>query len=127
MRLGLTSDLHVDHRPDVVPLVGARARELGVDVLIVAGDLTPNLDTMEAALTELARAAPRLVFVPGNHDLWCRQDGPNSRERFEREIPARCARVGVHNPGAGGAVTIDGVIFAGVTGWYDYSLRNRDL
>lgn len=127
MRIGLTSDLHVDHHPDVVPLVGARARELGVDVLIVAGDLTPHLDTMEAALTELGRAAPHVVFVPGNHDLWCTKGGPDSRARFEREIPARCARAGVHTPGAGGAVTLDGVVFAGVTGWYDYSLRNREL
>jgi hypothetical protein len=128
MRLGLTSDLHVDHHPDVIPLVVERVRALGVEVLVVAGDLTPALDTLEAALTALARAAPRVVFVPGNHDLWCSgTQGPDSRTRFEREIPARCTRAGVLTPVADGPVEIDGVQFCGVTGWYDYSLRTRAL
>ena len=126
MRLVLTSDLHVEHHPEVIPLVAERVQALRPDVLIVAGDLTHDLDTLEAALTRLAGAAPRLVFIPGNHDLWCAAEGPNSRDKYEREIPARCARAGVialqHEP-----VELDGVVFCGSTGWYDYSLRSREL
>jgi Icc-related predicted phosphoesterase len=131
MKIGLTSDLHVEHHPEVVPLVCARVRELAVDVLVVAGDLTARLDVLEQALAALARAAPRVLFVPGNHDLWCspsvEEGGPDSRARFEREIPARCARAGVHPLGAGGPLVVDGVTFVGATGWYDYSLRSREL
>src|SRR5689334_3644709 len=122
MRIALTSDLHVDHHPDVIPLVRDRVTALGVDTLVVAGDVTPNLDTLEAALTALRPAARHVVFVPGNHDLWCTQAGPHSRDRFERHIPARCAAAGVHALGPGGPVDLDGVLFVGVTGWYDYSL-----
>jgi 3',5'-cyclic AMP phosphodiesterase CpdA len=127
MRIALTSDLHVEHHPEVIPLVVARVRELAVDALVVAGDLTPNLETLGAALATLATAAPRTLFIPGNHDLWCTAAGPDSRARFEREIPARCAAAGVDALGAGGPVDVGGVVFVGVTGWYDYSLRSHSL
>ncbi len=54
MRLVLTSDLHVDHHPEVVPLVAERVRALGPDVLVVAGDVSSQLETLEAALARLA-------------------------------------------------------------------------
>src|SRR6476659_4632411 len=126
MRLALTSDLHVDHHPEVVPLVAERARALRPDVLIVAGDVSSKLETLEAALAALGQAAPHLVFVAGNHDLWTLPGAPSSRQRYESEIPAACARAGARAIG-GEPFVIDGVVFCGVTGWYDYSLRNRAL
>jgi 3',5'-cyclic AMP phosphodiesterase CpdA len=126
MRLALTSDLHVEHHPDVIPLVAERVRALAPDVLIVAGDVSSQLDTLEAALAALRTSAPRLLFIPGNHDLWTLPGQPSSRARYERDIPAACARAGVDALGAA-PVDIGGVVFAGVTGWYDYSLRNREL
>jgi 3',5'-cyclic AMP phosphodiesterase CpdA len=126
MRLALTSDLHVDHHPEVVPLVAERARALRPDVLIVAGDVSSKLETLEAALAALRAAAPHLVFVPGNHDLWTLPGAPTSRQRYEEDIPAACARAGARAVG-GEPFVVDGVVFCGVTGWYDYSLRNRDL
>jgi 3',5'-cyclic AMP phosphodiesterase CpdA len=126
MRLALTSDLHVDHHAEVIPLVAERVRALAPDVLIVAGDVSHKLETLEAALAGLRAAAPRLLFVPGNHDLWTLPDAPTSRERYERDIPAVCARAGADAIGQA-PVEIGGVVFCGVTGWYDYSLRNREL
>jgi Icc-related predicted phosphoesterase len=126
MRLALTSDLHVEHHPEVVALIVERVRAIAPDVLVIAGDVSSQLATLEAALAELRRAAPRLVFVPGNHDLWMLSGTPSSRARYEHEIPALCARAGVDVVG-GEPIEIDGVAFVGVTGWYDYSLRNRAL
>lgn len=126
MRLALTSDLHVEHHPDVIALVTERTRALAPDVLVVAGDVASKLETLEAALTALRAAAPHVLFVPGNHDLWTMAGGPSSRARYDEAIPALCARAGVgaigHAP-----LEIDGVVFCGVTGWYDFSLRNRAL
>lgn len=126
MRVVLTSDLHVEHHREVIDLVAERVRALAPAVLVVAGDVSHDLDTLEAALAALRPAAPRVVFVPGNHDLWCAPEGPTSRARFEEEIPRRLAGIGVDALG-GGPVEIGGVAFVGVTGWYDYSLRNRAL
>lgn len=127
MRIALTSDLHVEHHPEVVPLVAARVAELRPDVLVVAGDLTANDERLEAALGALGRAAPRTLFVAGNHDLWCRREGgPTSRERYEEIVPRRARAAGVTALGRE-PVAVDGVVFAGVTGWYDYTLREPDL
>jgi Icc-related predicted phosphoesterase len=123
VRLVLTSDLHVDHHPEVVGLVAERVRSLEPDVLVVAGDVSADPARVEATLSSLRAAAPRLVFVPGNHDLWVGADGASSRERYESILPAR-----VRN--AGGdllPVEIGGIHFVGVTGWYDFSLRRMDL
>src|SRR5260370_34381779 len=125
MRLVLTSDLHVDHHAEVVPLVAERVRALMPDVLIVAGDVSSRLETLEAALAALRACAPRLLFVAGNHDLWTLPGAPSSRARYERDIPAACARAGADAIGSE-PLDIDGVVFCGVTGWYDSSVRNRD-
>jgi 3',5'-cyclic AMP phosphodiesterase CpdA len=127
VRIALTSDLHVDHHADVVPFVAERVAALRPDVLVVAGDLTADEARLEAALAALARVAPRTLFVAGNHDLWCHRDGAvTSRARYEEIIPARARAAGVTALGREPLV-IDGVGFAGVTGWYDYSLREPTL
>jgi 3',5'-cyclic AMP phosphodiesterase CpdA len=127
MRVVLTSDLHVDHHPEVVPLVAARVRELAPDVLVVAGDVSAAPAHVEAALRALRPSARRAaVYVPGNHDLWSTPDGPTSRARYEDVLPA-LARAAGFQPIGPGPIDIDGVAFVGVTGWYDFTLRNRDL
>lgn len=132
MRLALTSDLHVDHHPEVIPLVAEQARRLEAEVLIVAGDLSSSLEHLERALAELRQAsgARRALFVPGNHDLWCTAGGPTSRARYDELIPA-CARSAGFDPLGHRPVAIDSpsgpIHFVGVTGWYDFSLRNRAL
>lgn len=126
MRLALTSDLHVDHHPEVLALVRDRVRALRADVLVVAGDVSASLDHLEQALSTLRDAAPRAVFVPGNHDLWMLPGGPSSRARYETHIPERARRAGFEPLGAA-PVRLGGLAFVGVTGWYDFSLRNRAL
>ncbi len=127
MRLVFTSDLHVEHHPEVARLVAARARRLGADVLVIAGDLGGRAGVLAAALEALAAGAPVVAFVPGNHDLWCGADDPaDSRERYLETLPAHCARAGVRYLPLG-AVSACGVTLLGQTGWYDYSLRDPAL
>jgi len=130
VRLALTSDLHVEHHPEVIALVADRVQALtggrGADVLIVAGDVSSDLASLERALAGLRSSARHAVFVPGNHDLWCLAGTPSSRARYDEAIPRAARSAGFH-PLGHEAVTLDGVDFAGVTGWYDYTLRNADL
>jgi Icc-related predicted phosphoesterase len=127
VRIALTSDLHVEHHPEVIGLVAERVRAAGgVDVLIVAGDVSSDLGSLERSLAELRGTARHAVFVPGNHDLWCLRDSPSSRARYEEAIPRAVRAAGFHPLGAE-PVALDGVAFAGVTGWYDYTLRNPEM
>jgi calcineurin-like phosphoesterase family protein len=125
VRLAFTSDLHMDHHPEVIDLIAARVAG-AVDVLIVAGDVTPTIERLRAALTHLREFVPRVVYVPGNHDLWCRQGTPDSRERYLEALPDACAGAGADYLPAG-PIVLDGVTLVGQTGWYDYSLRDPTL
>ncbi|CAG9461398.1 unnamed protein product [Pedinophyceae sp. YPF-701] len=42
------------------------------DCLIVAGDVADSMGYLRAALTKLKKKFRRVVFTPGNHDLWLR-------------------------------------------------------
>ncbi len=98
-------------------------------MLIVAGDLTANESLLEKTLTLLRPFAKEAVFVPGNHDLWCRPTEADSRTRYEELLPQRVRAAGFHALGAPGQAPprLFGHRFVGATGWFDYSLRNRDL
>jgi hypothetical protein len=128
MRLAFSSDLHVEHHPQVAGLVAARARRLGADVLIIAGDVGGRSSVIEPALAALAAGAPTVAYVPGNHDLWCSDgaEGDDSRTRYLHALPAACARAGVRYLPAG-PIGASGVTLLGQTGWYDYSLRDPGL
>jgi len=122
VRLGLVSDLHIDHHPEVTALIAARAAEVRLDALVVAGDLTPRLDGIRDTLAAIRAAVPHVVFVPGNHDLWCE----DSRKRYLQELADVAASAGAAYLPAG-PVTLGPITFVGQTGWYDYSLADRSL
>jgi hypothetical protein len=125
VRVAFTSDLHIDHHPDLVELIAARVAG-AADVVVVAGDVSPKLAKLADALRRLRAAGPVVVFVPGNHDLWCGPGTPDSRSRYFDVFPELCAAAGaVYLPS--GPLALDGVTLAGQMGWYDYSLRDPEL
>lgn len=130
MRLVFTSDLHVEYHMDVVGLVAEQAARLQPEVLVLGGDVCPDLSRLEAALRVIAGAFDgALLFLPGNHELWCGGSyggGPDSRERYHTVIPALTRRAGAVPLGVEPFV-LHGVGFVGVTGWYDYSFRDPSL
>jgi 3',5'-cyclic AMP phosphodiesterase CpdA len=127
IRLAITSDLHVDHHADAIPLLAEAVKRTEADVLVVAGDLTANGELLERSLASLRGSAREAVFVPGNHDLWCKADGASSKERYERIVPAHVRNAGFHAPFTEERVVLFGHRFVSVTGWYDYSLRDVEL
>lgn len=130
MRLVFTSDLHVEYHLEVVGLVAERARELAPDVLVLAGDVCPDLQRLERSLRLIVEAAGApVLYLPGNHELWCggrEGGGPDSRERYLVAIPKLARRAGAVPLGVDPHVVGD-VGFVGVTGWYDYSLQDLAL
>jgi 3',5'-cyclic AMP phosphodiesterase CpdA len=75
MRLLATSDLHVSHRINRDALTALPRH--GDDWLIVAGDVGERPEHLRFALEVLTDRFARVIWTPGNHDLWCPPDDPS--------------------------------------------------
>lgn len=91
-RIWAISDIHIDYEENR-SLVAAFARGAGAeDTLIIAGDVTDRLDRLEALFAELSRWLGRIIFVPGNHELWQRAvDAGDALDKLA-QIEALCRR-----------------------------------
>lgn len=96
--LWAVSDLHVGARGNrdlVVDLVRPRNPE---DWLIVAGDVAEDLDVVVDVLGELRQRFAKVIYAPGNHELYARAGhGPVGKARYE-ELTRRCRRIGIYTP-----------------------------
>jgi len=97
MKLYAISDLHVGH-PENRLALGQLGSHLD-DWLIVAGDVGETLGQLDLALSILTRRFGRVIWVPGNHDLW--SVGPEKEIRgvskYERLV-SLCRDYGVLTP-----------------------------
>jgi 3',5'-cyclic AMP phosphodiesterase CpdA len=127
-RLWATSDLHVGYAENrAIVTDDLRPADPG-DWLIVAGDVAEKAADVEWALGTLAERFARVVWVPGNHELWTHGQDPlrlRGRDRYEHLVDA-CRRLGVLTPeddyptwtGAGGPVVVAPLFLL-----YDYTFR----
>ena len=124
-RLLALSDLHVGYPENRAIVEGLRPGSAG-DWLIVAGDVGETTADIEWALRLLADRFDRVIWVPGNHELWVHgreTAAERGVERYRRLIEL-CRRLGVTTPedpypvwaGPGGPVTVAPLFLL-----YDYS------
>jgi predicted phosphodiesterase len=122
VKLYALSDLHLGHAANRDAL--ERAGQYSDDWLILAGDVGERPAHLELALRHLAPRFARLVWVPGNHDLW----GAPGQQRYD-ELVAICRAHGVLTPEdpyaawPGDAATFVVPMFL----LYDYSFRPPDV
>lgn len=119
------SDLHVAHRENR-EVVENLHPESSSDWLLVAGDVGDQVADIEWALRLLSRRFAKIVWAPGNHDLWtCRADPVQLRgEQRYLHLVQLCRNLGVVTPedpypvwdGPGGPVVIAPLFLL-----YDYS------
>eukprot|EP00434_Breviolum_minutum_P010594 symbB.v1.2.009345.t1/scaffold561.1/size520142/13 len=62
------------------------------DVLIVAGDVSDSLPTLELTLSILKQKYAEVFFVPGNHDLWTDDDSGDSVQKLH-QMMTLCQRL----------------------------------
>jgi predicted phosphodiesterase len=124
MRLLAISDLHVGYRANRAALEALPAHP--DDWLILAGDIGETEAHLEHTLALLAPRFRRLVWCPGNHDLWTVRDGDaRGLAKYERLISI-CRRWSVLTPEDEYAV-FDGhgerFLIAPLFLLYDYTFR----
>lgn len=98
MKLWAIADLHIGHARN-----RALLESLGSypdDWLIVAGDAGDTPAQLHAALSALTQRFARVVWVPGNHELWTPRQLPaehRGQAHYERLVTL-CTRLGVLTP-----------------------------
>jgi 3',5'-cyclic AMP phosphodiesterase CpdA len=98
-RLLAVSDLHVRH-PDNRAVADDLRPTGDDDWLVVAGDVAEQVDDVLGQLARLSERFARVLWVPGNHELWTRaKEVPALRgvARYERLV-AGCRELGVDTP-----------------------------
>jgi 3',5'-cyclic AMP phosphodiesterase CpdA len=98
-RLLAVSDLHVRHPENRAIVEGLRPGDDG-DWLIVAGDVAERADDVVAILALLRERFARVLWSPGNHELWTRTKDPVSlrgEHRYHHLVQA-CREHGVDTP-----------------------------
>ncbi|MEV6670136.1 metallophosphoesterase [Streptomyces sp. NPDC051162] len=126
-RLLAVSDLHIG-MTDNVPIMESLRPGTDEDWLIVAGDVAEEAADVERALALLASRFAKVIWAPGNHELWTPPGDPvalRGQERYEHLV-GLCRRLGVVTPedpypvweGEGGPVAV-----APLFTLYDYTFR----
>jgi 3',5'-cyclic AMP phosphodiesterase CpdA len=126
-RLLAISDLHTAHAENRKILEGLRPAS-DADWLIVAGDVAEISTDIKWALSRLAQRFTKVIWAPGNHELWTPPSDPLQLrgERRYQHLVEFCRGIGVVTPedpypvwkGAGGPVTVAPLFVL-----YDYSFR----
>lgn len=109
------SDLHVSH-PQNRRIVEDLRPETEDDWLILCGDISEVIEDTEWVVDLLTRRFAKVIWVPGNHDLWTLPDEqtPLRGEQRYRHLVDVCRAPGAITPedpypvwrGAGGPATI---------------------
>lgn len=99
-RIFAISDIHVDIPENLRLVESWSSSEFQHDILIVAGDVTDNMALLRTVLKSLTEKFYKVCYVPGNHELWLRQEvgaycHENSIAKFHA-IVALCDAIGVY-------------------------------
>jgi Icc-related predicted phosphoesterase len=118
MRVFAISDLHVDYAANAKWVAGLSTSQYRDDIAIVAGDVSDSLQRLEWALKAMAARFKKVLYVPGNHELWVIRDNQSktSLAKFE-QVCAVAEQAGVSMR----RFSHNGLSIVPLLGWYDYS------
>lgn len=118
MRVFAISDVHIDYDANADWVAKLSAADYRDDVLILAGDVTDTLRKLDWCLKTLVKRFRKVLFVPGNHDLWVIRDHPlkTSLQKFDEVVAV------VEQSGATMETFRErDVAIVPILTWYDYS------
>ncbi len=130
LRLAITADLHHDvaRSRESAEALAKRFDQADADGLLVVGDTAiSDGDVLERALSLFADDGRPRLFVPGNHELWSKQQQTPVDELLQIELPRRVRAAGWHwLPGDPWRLT-NGWSVVGTLGWYDHAFASVEL
>ena len=118
MRVFAVSDIHADYPQNAAWLSSLSRQDYQRDLLILAGDVSDSLLLLGRTLTGLAERFAKVIYVPGNHELWVIRDGKRltSFEKFDK-VCALAEERGVSTR----SLHLPQLSIVPLFGWYDYS------
>jgi Icc-related predicted phosphoesterase len=118
MRIFAVSDLHIDYAVNARWVENLSQSDYQGDLLIVAGDISDILRSLDWCLRELTRRFRKVLFVPGNHDLWSIRDrgARSSLDKFHDVAAVVDSSGATMQP-----LHLPGISIYPLLGWYDYS------
>ena len=117
MRVFAVSDVHVDYAENLAWVLSLDHKEYAKDILILAGDVTDKMPLLEQVFISLVASFKAVLFVPGNHELWVREDNFDcSLDKFEA-ISELCKSCGVRTD----VLKLSDISFVPLYSWYDFS------
>ncbi|PYE78457.1 metallophosphoesterase [Xylophilus ampelinus] len=114
LRLLVLSDLHLDHDADLI-VQGGPLNQVGVDVVVLAGDIDEGLKGLRWARTAFPHTP--IVYIAGNHEFYKRD-----WSKHVHEMRSTAQQLGIHFLERE-AVEIGGVRFLGCTLWTDFEIN----
>jgi 3',5'-cyclic AMP phosphodiesterase CpdA len=132
LRLAFTADLHwgINARgDDATRLLLAFLQAEPPDVLVLAGDVGAA-ENFAPCLELFAPLPGRKALVPGNHDVWVREDDSrgDSLRVYQDDLPRQSAAHGFHYLDQGPLLLPEAdLALVGAMNWYDYSWSLDEL
>jgi hypothetical protein len=132
MKIDITSDLHVDSHLTIAQrmefimnqgridnlLDWTKLKNDGSTTLLIAGDISHNLDLIKKTLLEAKGFYDHIVYTDGNHESY----SATSHSVRLSELESFCGtQPGIHYLNENSHnIQIDDVLFVGSNGWYDW-------
>ena len=121
MKIVTVSDIHLDMNSkyagvDLLPVFIRCLKSQEANLIIIAGDLCDNAEATIQVLDKLEAGLDcKVLFIPGNHDIWDKQKDRTSWQSYQllQEHPSSLL---------GRPYDLNnGYVVIGEMGWYDYS------
>ncbi len=125
MKIGILSDIHVDvnYKEDnrVEDAVLKCVEKNNIEILIIAGDISSDYRKTLSVLNEFEKqSSARILFVPGNHDIWNKKHQNMNTNFIYNELKKYKGNLSRKN------IVIGDWAFVGDIGWYDYSFGSDE-
>lgn len=135
--INVASDLHIDQWDSKhnIKYKCGEVKEFPIDwgkivdknnknkILIVAGDVSDNLELSCNYLNDISKYYDKILFVDGNHEHVNKYPNIYSIENIEQKIKEICNDKIIYLPK--NTHVINNVAFIGYCGWWDYNSENN--